>query len=653
MNAGNFLIFFIIFWLSGFCFGQNIEAVDRLLKLSNSTENDSLKVAALNQLGFVGNDYGLKAENFTKEALALSRNLNIKTEMANAYLNLSYSIGEKRRFDSALILIQKAQDLIPKNDSAKLTSFYTKYYFTNGMISLLQGNEKDLALKNFLNALRFAKMTKENYLISMAYGASSSAYNQLRLFDKAIELDLEYLDFAKKSNDNLILAKAYNNLSASFLNAGNTEKHEIYSKEYEKLIPWLKNPYYKWLQVYNRSLFFAEQGLMEKALAESKKSISIAKKEHLTPLKLADSYYSTAYILSLSEKFEESNIYMEEISRLADSIQSPEYKMYAVSGLAENYYRLGNYKEAADNLRLQIQLSDSISSEKTKINANYLYIKNKIDQKNTQLQLQEEKINRKNLLNWILIGAIISILAIAILAYRNYNHRKKIQQQLITELETEKQLFATQSLLKGQEEERMRIAKDLHDGLGGLLSGVKLQLGAMKGNLILTEENGNAFNHALNKLDESISEMRRVAHNMMPETLLKFGLQQALSDYGNGLSQGQDFIINCEFFGLENRLDNSVEIVVYRIVQELVNNSVKHANARKILIQLMQHGNLLNITVEDDGKGFNFSKINTHNSAGLQNIQSRVNYLNGKMDIQSEPGKGTSVYIECELSANE
>src|SRR5690606_6876594 len=128
--------------------------------------------------------------------------------------------------------------------------------------------------------------------------------------------------------------------------------------------------------------------------------------------------------------------------------------------------------------------------------------------------------------------------------------RQKIQQAKIEELETEKQLLAAQSLLKGQEDERSRLAKDRHDGLGGMLSGVKLQLGAMKGNIILTQENSALFNSALEKLDQSISEMRRVAHNMMPETLVRLGLEQALQEYCDGLSQQQEFTIHCVFSGM-------------------------------------------------------------------------------------------------------
>lgn len=246
----------------------------------------------------------------------------------------------------------------------------------------------------------------------------------------------------------------------------------------------------------------------------------------------------------------------------------------------------------------------------------------------------------------------MALAIIVLLTYRNHKNRKQLHLQQIHELETEKQLSSTQLLLKGQEDERSRQAKDLHDGPGGLLSGVQLQLEAMKGNLILSAENAITFHRALNKLDESIGEMRRVAHNMMPEALIKLGLQQAVQDYCDSLLHHQRFIINFQMFSLEERMDSSVEIVLYRIVQELLNNAVKHSNASWILIQMMgQDDGYLSITVEDNGKGFDTERIDVMKSAGIRNIESRVNYLNGTMNIKSSPGKGTSVFIECKAGS--
>jgi signal transduction histidine kinase len=177
-----------------------------------------------------------------------------------------------------------------------------------------------------------------------------------------------------------------------------------------------------------------------------------------------------------------------------------------------------------------------------------------------------------------------------------------------------------------------------------MLSGVKLSLGAMKGNIILSEDNTRLFAKVLGQLDHSISEMRRVAHNMMPEALVKLGLQQAIQDYCDGLNESIQLHFKIQFHGLENRLEAATEIVVYRIVQELINNVVKHADATVVLVQIMHHDNNLNITIEDNGKGFDVSS--SSKGDGLNNVRSRVDYLKGQLDIQSFPGKGTSVHID-------
>ncbi|MDF2380000.1 hypothetical protein JMG10_00880 [Nostoc ellipsosporum NOK] len=313
------------------------------------------------------------------------------------------------------------------------------------------------------------------------------------------------------------------------------------------------------------------------------------------------------------------------------------------------YEKWGKDAQALAYYKKMKEVTDSMASEQNKHYATQLEVEFETEKKESQIKLQQSSIRQKNILNYVFAGSTLLVLVLTFFIYRTYQQKKRLQQQRIQELEIEKQLLATQSLLKGQEDERSRLAKDLHDGLGGLLSGVKLQLGAMKGNLILTEEHGRIFNNALNKLDESISEMRRVAHNMMPEALMKLGLQHALQDYCESLSQSQPFQIETAFYGLENRLEPSVEIVVYRIVQELVNNAVKHSGATTILAQVMSQDNRITITVEDNGKGFEHSKLEEIRTAGLQNIQSRVNYLRGTIDIQSTPGKGTSIHIDCPL----
>ena len=207
-----------------------------------------------------------------------------------------------------------------------------------------------------------------------------------------------------------------------------------------------------------------------------------------------------------------------------------------------------------------------------------------------------------------------------------------MQQQRIRELEKDRQLVAVDSLLKGQEEERSRLAKDLHDGLGGLLSGVKFSLSNMKDNLIVTPDNMAVFERSLDMIDTSIRELRRVAHNMMPEMLVKFGLDEALKEYCNFVNATK--LICSKIPVIRNgNPDWTVrkEIIIYRIIQELLNNILKHAAASEALVQLIKEENRLSIVVEDNGKGFDPSVLENNKGAGWTNIRSRVDYLQGRI----------------------
>lgn len=169
----------------------------------------------------------------------------------------------------------------------------------------------------------------------------------------------------------------------------------------------------------------------------------------------------------------------------------------------------------------------------------------------------------------------------------------------------------------------------------------------MKGNLIMTPENQQAFERSMDMLDSSIKEMRRVAHNMMPEALVKFGLDTALKDFCEDINRSGALQVVYQSIGMEQvQVEQSTAIAIYRIVQELLNNTMKHAAARTAIVQLGKTADGINITVEDDGAGFDTGILTRVKGIGWSNIQSRVEYLKAKMDVMSETGKGTSVHIE-------
>ncbi|MDZ7615319.1 MAG: ATP-binding protein [Flavobacteriaceae bacterium] len=169
----------------------------------------------------------------------------------------------------------------------------------------------------------------------------------------------------------------------------------------------------------------------------------------------------------------------------------------------------------------------------------------------------------------------------------------------------------------------------------------------MKGNLVMTPENQQAFERSMDMLDSSIRELRRVAHNMMPESLLRFGLDVALKDFCYEINQSGALKINYLSFGLiDVDIDQTVSIALYRIVQELINNIMNHSGASSAIVQLTKSNDQLLLTVEDDGKGFDPAILKSNKGIGWVSIQNRIDFLKGKLDITSKQGEGTSVHIE-------
>ena len=217
--------------------------------------------------------------------------------------------------------------------------------------------------------------------------------------------------------------------------------------------------------------------------------------------------------------------------------------------------------------------------------------------------------------------------------------RRRFNRQKIKQLEQEKQLISAQSALDGETAERSRLARDLHDGLGGMLSVVKLNLKDMKHFAIMDGADVEHFGKALDMLDQSIGELRRVAHHIMPESLMRYGLKVSLEDFCRAIPGA-----NFQYLGEDPRLDSRLEVLIYRCAYELVNNAVKHAQATVINVQLMIDSGIISLTVHDDGIGFDPQTVTL--GIGLANIRTRIALYNGKMTIHTAPNEGTEVCVE-------
>lgn len=313
----------------------------------------------------------------------------------------------------------------------------------------------------------------------------------------------------------------------------------------------------------------------------------------------------------------------------------------------------GDTKQYREWRRLFNFMTDTLGYNQLVLATQELETKYETAQKEQHIITQQLRIRQKNGLIGALAAGAFLLLLLAVLAWALLRNRRKIhrqetqiQQQKIKELEQERQLGYAGAVMQGQENERSRLARDLHDGLGGMLSGIRQTLLAVKGDQNLQTP---ALGQAIGDLDRSITELRHIARNMMPEALVRFGLKDALEDYCDHMRQGDKLQIHFQAFGMNERLPQETEVVLFRIAQELLNNVVRHAGASSVLVQLLRDGPRLSLTVEDDGKGFDTRNLEAVQGVGWVNIRSRVNYLGGILDVRSAPGEGCSVHIQIEM----
>ncbi|MDP4148082.1 MAG: histidine kinase [Bacteroidota bacterium] len=368
---------------------------------------------------------------------------------------------------------------------------------------------------------------------------------------------------------------------------------------------------------------------------------------------VAGAMESMARVYLAMKRYKEAEYYLNLSKDIAVKHNYMPQRKYTLKQLFLLYKESKQSQKAIEMADELITISDSLATVQNnnrRIIMDAVFESENREKKIASLEQERElellRLKEKNIFNYLLIAGVVILTVISLLSYRTYKQKQRLQQQRIRELEKDRQLVVVDAILKGQEEERIRLARDLHDGLGGLLSGVKFSLSNMKNNLLITPENMAVFERSLDMLDSSIKELRRVAHNMMPEMLTKYGLDEALKEYCHSINHAKLLTVTYQSHGMSKRLDQSTEIIIYRIVQELLNNILKHAGATDVFVQLIREESRLSVVVEDNGKGFDANLPENKEGAGLVNVRSRVDYLKGRLAIHAEPGKGTLINIE-------
>jgi signal transduction histidine kinase len=584
-----------------------------------------------------------KAIEYLQAAVALAEKLDYKYGLAFAYTHRAELLFYETKLDSANYLLNRAQVLVASNEedaSKRLLAVITQRQAS----IYHQKQQYDSAVLTYQQAaVGFIKLNDPTKAIFCYYNLSN-IYNSLSDTANALLYARQTFRIARQTGDSTYLLRAYMALADAHVGCKNFDSVYHFSKYALPIAYRQKNlfPIGKFQSLLG--LYFADKKQYDSALSyftsalEAYKPINLGYEVSYTLYQIGHTYlqsktYATA-INFLEKAAEESKQYgLDQVLRLC------------LTDLVEAEEKRGNFAKSLQYLKQYVVVNDTVLQRNNRKTVYDLEVRYQTQKKDAQLLLQQNQLKQKSLLNYLFAGAIASAVIIAFFMYYTFDQRKRLQEKRITELENEKMLSASEAVIRGQEEERGRLAKDLHDGLGGLLSGVKFSLTNMKSNVVLDADSALKFERSLDMLDNSIAELRRVAHNMMPEVLVTFGLAEAVKSYCDSVHQSGIFQVSFQQVGEIKRLSANTEIILYRIVQELLNNVAKHAQARQVLVQLSVHGTNLDVTVEDDGKGMDPSLLTDTKGAGWINIRSRIDYLKGKLDLQTAPGKGTSVHF--------
>ena len=324
---------------------------------------------------------------------------------------------------------------------------------------------------------------------------------------------------------------------------------------------------------------------------------------------------------------------LQQCLQFSAKIKYTDLQSSALNELADLYEQTGDYRNATSYFKRHRELAASLNNENGSKNIAALQTKYENTQNENRVLQQQLELTRRNY--WV--GGIAIVMVLILLLTYSYYKRTELKQQNI----------ATTAIIETEEKERKRIAQDLHDSVSQLMMAAKINLTVVGNEIPFSSDlQKGRFEKAIHLVDEGFKEVRTISHNMMPQALLESGLALVIKQF---IENFENDSIKVNFFskGFEAHFDDTIETILYRILQECVNNVLKHAKASRLDISLIRDEANISLTIEDNGSGFEMSDKEKYRGMGLKNLQNRVNFIKGKIEIDSQPGRGTlvSVYV--------
>lgn len=581
------------------------------------------------------------SKNYESKRL-FSKVLSTHDKNEKEWLRLIYRI-KKSYTDSILISLGKI-DIKERSNSIRIARFnYLKGIYYNKI------DNDSMKFKAYLSALKIAENTDDTITVLKSLEKLSQTYD----YENKNPYNKQFLDILNKK------ARIYGKKSFEI-------KHKFLVGNYHLLNEDAQNS----LLVYKEALNFNFDKGDSLLLPNIYNNIGVIFSEFLNKPDSALFYYRKqsqflknngklfVNYLNIGSAFQNLNENNQALKYYlkADSIKLQSEivskKSFVKENLSKINFKLKNYKKAYEYLLVYNALVDSLKTKEQK--TSIVKIKEQYDNEKLRADNLEIEAKRKQNQN-LLMGALAFILFGSITAFLlQKNTRKKqklaeqekvLESQKLATVLKEQELVSIDAMIEGQEKERQRIADDLHDDLGGLMATVKLHFNALR-----DKQTPELFDKTTTLLDDAYQKIRTIAHAKNSGVIAKQGLLIAVQNMADKISASNKITVDVVDHGLEQRLENSLELTIFRIIQELITNVIKHAEATESTIHLTNHDETLNIMVEDNGKGFNPSQITTKNKGmGISNIDKRIEHLNGTMTIESDPGTGTTIIIDIPI----
>lgn len=470
-----------------------------------------------------------------------------------------------------------------------------------------------LELKRYRDCIAFGKESlvlipeKFQYIAPYITNNMAASYGAMKKLDSARYYVMKGLPIAEARKDYNLMANAYFILGSSYSESG---EFALAIEQFQKAKPYrekLGNPFFIVSDLYVLSDLYYKKGDYANGIQNGLEALALAEKNNLTL------------------KFE--GIYQ---------------------GLARNYEAAGDYKNSSKYYGLLAASKDSVyqhANTEALANMQTKYETEKKEQQITLLdsenRLKEATIAR----NYFLIGGLIALMLLTVLGFYLWRYRDQQKQKAILQEQKERLREAQLgAVIDSQEKERKRFASDLHDGMGQLISALQLNINAIRNNRT-PETRDNLFENSENILSDIHTEIRNIAFNLMPPVLIKEGLLSGLGELARRINKSGALKVSLVQHDIPQRFNEVCEISLYRVLQELMGNILKHSKATQITISFTGFDDEIIITVEDDGDGYNLNKFYHSEGNGWRNVNSRLNLIKASIEFDVVEGRKNNTII--------